>query len=364
MSRRILTAFVAGMLSFPAVALAQSSVTITGMIKMAAETVKLGNSAKTPSSEGRIADELSRVIFQVTEDLGGGLQAVAQIDWRVVPDAGTDAISGNNWVGFRSREWGALLVGRVDLHYHHSPSELTAKAGSLKAWNVSLLSFAGGGGTAIGLGTRTANLVRYESPNWGGLAFTASYSMNPAPPAEADLGSNVRKGNAWNFVPSYAAKDWQFAWSHWRSKPDALAASDQKADRLWGSYAWGGFKIGLAWDRARLTNGTTGITTSNRTAWSLPLRYATAAHTFYLEYTKARDDKATAAADGARMVALAYNYDLSKRTSLGLTYARITNQAGAFYNLFNSAAAQGSASAAVAPGEDPRIWSLGMRHSF
>ena len=291
------------------------------------------------------------------------MQAVAQIDWRVVPDAGTDAVSGNNWVGLRSKIWGALLLGRVDLHYHHSPSELTAKAGSLKAWNVSLLTFAGGGGTAIGLGTRTANLVRYESPNWGGLAFTASYSMNPAS-AEADLGSAARKGSAWNFVPSYAAKDWQVAWSHWRSKPDAFAALDQKGDRLWGAYTWGGFKFGLAWDRSKLLAGASGAVTSERTAWSLPLRYSTGRHAFHAEYTKARDDRATATADGARMVALAYTYDLSKRTSLGVTYAKITNDAGAFYNLFNSAAAQGSASAAVAPGEDPRIWSLGMRHAF
>jgi hypothetical protein len=64
------------------------------------------------------------------------------------------------------------------------------------------------------------------------------------------------------------------------------------------------------------------------------------------------------------MLALAYTYDLSKRTSLGLTYAKITNDAGAFYNLYNSAAAQGSASAAVAPGEDPRIWSFGLKHAF
>jgi hypothetical protein len=94
------------------------------------------------------------------------------------------------------------------------------------------------------------------------------------------------------------------------------------------------------------------------------LRYGTGSHTFYVEYTKARDDKATPFADGARMVAVAYSYDLSKRTSVGLTYARITNDVGAFYNLYSSTGALGSASAAVAPGEDPRIWSFALRHAF
>jgi predicted porin len=363
MGTRRFAAVVAGALALPGAASAQSSVTISGYIKLAVENVKLGQSAKSPSSEARVADELSRILFQVVEDLGGGLQAVAQIDWRVVPDAGTDAASGNNWVGLRSKNWGALLLGRFDLHYHHSPSDLTAKAGSLKAWNVSLLSFAGGGGTAVGLGTRTANVVRYESPNWGGLTLAGSYSMNPAA-AEADIGSSVRRGRAWNIVPSYTAPDWQIGWSNWRSKPDTFAAADQKGDRVWGYYVWRGFKLGIAWDRAELIGGATGVVTSKRTAWSLPLRYARGSHTFHAEYTRARDDKATVVPDGARMFAVAYSYDLSKRTSVGLSYARVTNDAGALYNFYNSAAAQGSASAAVAAGEDPRIWSFGLRHAF
>jgi predicted porin len=142
-------------------------------------------------------------------------------------------------------------------------------------------------------------------------------------------------------------------------------------------------KIGLAYDRSKLRISipqtlsattsaqfagllpvATGTTISNRTAWALPLRYATGNHNFYLEYARARDDKATAAADGARMIALAYAYDLSRRTSVGITYARLRNDPGALYNLYNSAAGQGSASAAVAAGEDPRIWAIGMRHAF
>jgi len=62
---------------------------------------------------------------------------------------------------------------------------------------------------------------------------------------------------------------------------------------------------------------------------------------------------------------VAYAYDLSRRTSVALTYAKISNDAGATYNLWNSAAAQGGTSdAAVAPGEDPRIIGMTVRHSF
>jgi predicted porin len=361
MKLRIFAVVAAGLLAGPA--LAQSSVTISGYFKMAVENVKLGQSAKTPNNETRVADDASRLIFTVVEDLGGALQAIAQLDTRITSDAGTLTGSGNNFVGLRSKSWGALSLGRYDLHYQLVPSEINAKAGSYKAQSVALLAFAGGGGTAVAGNTRTANVVRYDSPNWSGFAFTAAYSSN-APGQEADLGSSARKGGAWNFTPTYTASNWQVGWSNWTSKPDAFAGADERADRLWGYYVWGGLKLGLAWDRARLKAGATGTTTSNRTAWALPLRYATGSHNFYLEYARARDDKASAVADGARMIALAYAYDLSRRTSVGITYARLRNDPGALYNLYNSAGAQGSPSAAVVAGEDPRILAIGIRHAF
>ena len=42
------------------------------------------------------------------------------------------------------------------------------------------------------------------------------------------------------------------------------------------------------------------------------------------------------------MWAVAYAYDFSRRTSVGLTYAKINNDEAAFYNLWNSAALQQS----------------------
>lgn len=363
MRNQVLAAAIAAALAAPAQALAQSSVTISGVLKMAAEHLKLGQSAKSPSGEARVVDESSRIVFNVVEDLGGGLQAIGQVDLRVTMDSGALAGSGNNHVGLRSKSLGTFTLGRWDLHYALTPSEIAAKAGSYKAQNIALLAFAGGGGTAVAINSRTANAVRYDSPRWGGFALTAAYSAN-AGAAEADIGSGVRKGRAWNFVPTYTAAAWQAGWSHWNSKPDAFAGADERANRLWGYYTWGGFKLGLAVDRSRLKAGATGATTSDRTAWALPLRYATGRHSFYLEFSKARDDRATAAQDGARMFAIAYSHDLSKRTSVGVTYTRVNNDAGAFYNLYNSAAGQGSPSGAVAAGEDPRIWSLAVRHAF
>jgi hypothetical protein len=62
------------------------------------------------------------------------------------------------------------------------------------------------------------------------------------------------------------------------------------------------------------------------------------------------------------MIALAYVFDLSKRTSVGLTYAKIDNNSGAAYNFHNISA--GGANNLVANGEDPRLIALTVRHAF
>ncbi|TAK43564.1 MAG: porin, partial [Betaproteobacteria bacterium] len=363
MNKKLLAVAVAGALALPGVALAQSSVTISGFLKMGIDNVKLSNTPKNPSSESRVQDDSSRIIFNVREDLGSGLAAIAQIDWRVTPDTGTDAVSGNNHVGLQSKSWGRFFIGRQDLHYFGRESDLTAK-GSLKADSISLLAFAGGGGTPIAGATRTTNVMHYTTPNWGGFYAVVAYSTNPTA-AEADIGSGARKGRAWNIAPTLAGSNYQIGYSYWSQKADgAGAGSDQRGDRLFGSYKWGGFKVGLAWDKSKIKTGATGVTTSNRTAWSIPASYSWGAHEIHGHYTKARDDKATVAQDGAKMLAIAYAYNLSKRTSMALTYAKITNDAGAFYQPFTSTGALGNAASAAAPGEDPRILAATLRHAF
>ena len=361
MEQRKLAAAVAGALLFPGAALAQSSVTISGYIKAAMENIKLGDSTRPNSSESRLADESSRIIFQMVEDLGGGVQAFAQIDWRVTTDAGTDATSGNNWVGLRGKSWGQFIFGRSDLHYNNTTSEISSKGGSYKAQNLAILAYAGGGATPIAYDTRTHNVYKYDSPNWSGFTVSAAYSTNPNAP-ESDIGSPVRKGNAYNIEPNFTAENWGVGYSYWRAKPDAMATPDQRGDRAWGYFVWGGFKVGLAYDRSKLI--TVGVTTSNRTAWAPTLRYTTGPHNFYLEYSKAKDDKATAVADSAYMSGAAYAYDLSKRTSIGIAYVTVQNDPGAFYNVYGGGGGFASTNAAPLPGEDPRLWSLAVKHAF
>jgi predicted porin len=353
----------------PALALAQSSLTIGGFFKVAIDNISIGdaNPARTGNtSEYRITDDLSRIVFDVTEDVGNGLQAIGQVDMRFSPDNGAGpSATGNSWVGLRSRAWGSLTLGRDDLHYGLQPDDIARKAGSDKARSVSLFDFVQNGAStqAIANATRTPNVVRWDTPDWSGFRMTTAYSTNPLAASEADLGSTVRKGGGWNVNPSYTRPNWQVGYSYWNAKPDASLA-DQRGDTVYAYYKWSGLKVGVGWNKSKLKSPG-GVDAADRNAWTLPLSYNFGPHNLYAHYTRADDDKIQGSNTGANMFALAYFYDLSKRTSVGLTYAQIRNDSGASYQFYtDNGGSQSSANAAPLLGEDPRLISTTLKHAF
>jgi predicted porin len=413
MKRNIVAAAVAGLFAAPVTAYAQSSVTISGFLKGGLENLKLNDfssartGAQTNKSQYGVVDDLSRIIFNVREDLGGGLAAIGQIDMRFKPDdissttgqhVGGNLAQGNSHVGLTSKSWGRIFIGRQDLHYMYTAGDMDGK-NSMRGDSKALLVFAGTGLTAIAGASRTQNLVHYTTPNWSGITGIIAYSSNPTT-VDGDMVAGAgslntdRKGRAWNLNPNYAAANWRVGYSYWNSKPDGgttvpaaapapgsaalttmLGSANQVAHRLYGSYEFGfGLKVGLAWDSSKLKSDTdlpafTGDTTlSKRIAWSIPFQYSfMSKHQITGHYTKAKSDSRIddigINATGANMWALGYSYDLSRRTSLGITYARIKNRQNASYNLYNSASL-GLGQGGLLPGEDPRMFGTTIRHAF
>ena len=148
MQKKLLAMAVAGALAIPGAALAASSVTITGFFKVSYALTKVSNQpAGVRDNQDRVEDESSRMYFRVVEDLGGGLQAIGQIDARFTADNGGLTGGGANWVGLRSKSWGTLGLGRYDLHYIYTEDQTYSRGGSLKMVNTSILGYAGGGGS-------------------------------------------------------------------------------------------------------------------------------------------------------------------------------------------------------------------------
>ena len=414
MEKKLLAISVAVALAVPSVALAQSSVTISGFIQGSFDNMKLGNvnPARTGrTSEGRVNDESSSIVFSGRENLAGGLAGIFRVDFKPNIDTGSLAASGESWIGLSSQKWGSLTMGRHALHYFLAPDDTYYKGVSYRLHPSSLTDFSGRGAVAMANATRTANTIKWTSPLWGGFGLIVAYSSNPLGTAarEADMtaGNTARSGRGWNLHPSYTGSNWKIGYSYWDAKADApstnpaaasataaslstlaptgvsyvlnasvlptngaqLVTADQRGNTLYGHYTWGGWKFGLLWNRSQLKAAATGAglapigtEISDRTAWSIPIRYTTGPHNFMGSYTRASDDKATAGKDGARMWTLAYAYDLSKRTHVAFAVNQLKNDPGAAYSHYVDAGAGTNNN--LAAGERARLFSIGIRHDF
>lgn len=377
MNKKLLAVAVAGALAAPGAAMAQ--VTISGLFKVGISNISVGGT-KTPGrandSQIRVDDNSSRILFNLAEDLGGGLAAIAQLDLRFAPDqagaapANNPIGSGNTYVGLRSNTMGALTLGRWDLHYGNQPDDIASKAGALMASSVSLMDFQNAGVTAVANATRTANVIKWDSPTWGALNLTAAYSTSPlAASSEGDMATIAataakQSGSGINVKGTFTGANWQIGASFWDAKTEATNTAAQTSTAFWGYYRFGGFKVGVGVNQAELKAND--VVVSDRQSYTIPASYTTGAHNFYAHYTVADKDDAAAfagQATKAKMMAFAYVYDLSKRTSVGLTYAKIDNEANARYNFFTGAAL-GSADATPGAGEDVQLIQATVRHAF
>lgn len=368
MKKKLLAVAVAGVLAAPVAAMAESAVTISGYFKVGVDNYKVSDTSAGSGHDGlnksvnRITDNSSRIIFGISEDLGGGLSGIAQLDVRPTMDDGEIGATGNNWVGLRSTSWGTVTFGRHDLHYGKQPDD-TASRGALMAAAISLMDYTADG-NAIANATRTPNVIRYDSPKWGGFAFTAAYSTSGTG-NDSDLATSERKGNAWTVNPSFTGGNFQVGYSHWKSKNDGAGAnSDEKSDVVYGYYKIAGFKVGAAVNKSKVENGTTGAKLADRTNWTIPVSYTVGPHMIAGHFTKAGEDDEQGDDTGAKMWAVSYSYDFSKTTSVALTYASLKNDDNAAYNFFTNTGSLGSANSTLTAGEDGKLMALTLKKSF
>jgi predicted porin len=350
----------------PALAQAQTSVTLSGNVKVGLNSYKLSNGAANGSGMA-MGDGSSRFIIAGTEDLGGGLKANFQWDTRLRPDEGTGTLgSGVSFVGL-SGGFGQVRLGRIDQHYVYGIDEHGARATALQHSSISVLSYVGGTSAltsaAVANASRTANLVRWDSNNMGGFTAGVGYSTAYAG-AEGGVG-DAGKGSAITANLGYAAGPLSVGVSLWDAKSEDKTAG-QKSTRLWAGYTLGIASVGLTWDQSSISTGlTTTKIETKRDAFSIPVKAAIGPGTLMFTYTQAQDAKvagASAANTGAKMFTLGYDYPFSKRTSLGVSYANLNNGTGAAYQLFTGNALSNMPTPTV--GQDTSSFYVGLRHAF
>jgi len=353
----------------PAVASAQ--VVVSGIIKGGVASTTYSNGAPSvtnPNGSGAaVNDGSSRFILSATEKIGT-MSAFFQMDTRFrVDDNGgapssSPLASGNTFVGLGGG-FGSIQIGKMDTHYCSGSDQHGSRATALTHSSCTLLGFVSGNGanTAIANASRSSNVIRYTSPTMNGLTLQLNHSTAWGAAGSEGVVGNPGKGGATHGQLTYSGQGIVAGVSSWDARSEDKGTG-QKGQTIWGSYQAGPLNIGLTYDTS---SAGLGASKAERTVTSVPVRFAMGATTFLGTWSKASNAEIggkDTAGSGATLYSVGIAHDLSKRTSIGVSYGNLNNGAAAQYVMYTQAGLSGHAN--TSKGQDMEQFYLGVRHTF
>jgi predicted porin len=350
-----------GLLALACSAQAQSSVTLFGVADAGLSRGSGSVSARTQLGSG--ANGTARLGVRGVEDLGGGLSAGFWLEAGLTTDDGQGGASNSNnqasgtgaaaagrqGLVFARRStvslmapWGEVRVGRDHVAHYRNKVELdpfqNVGAGAAQPHAGTL-----GGPTA----TRVSNFIGYYlPPGIGGFfGFGQVYfgENNSNTPTEKDgSGASVRLGYATGpFSVSAATGRTRFA--------QTATTGDIRSSNVGASYKLAGATLMASYyvDEADTLTGLEAKGAILGVSVPVGAGEIRAAWSNYKSDAGARPQ--------TKKLAVGYVHNLSKRTALYGTYARLRNSGGA------TAALNG---AVTGPNQSSSGWDLGLRHAF
>ena len=236
MNKKLVALAVAGVLSAPLAAQAQTAnVTLYGRLNLTMEGVQVRNQPEGVSEPWiyRVSSNSSRLGVRGTESLGGGLNAIFQIESSVNGDAGGGTIAGREtFVGLQGG-WGTVKIGNFlapydDIHpiFGNVPTLTTSILSTASLWGQGPASKAQGGFDA-----RLGNSIRYDSPNFSG--FTGSIQ------ASQQTESSNRNGMVYSMGGYYNNGPWQAGLAYERNQNVRATSTVDQAFTIAGGYNFG-----------------------------------------------------------------------------------------------------------------------------
>jgi predicted porin len=385
MNKKLTAIAVAGALAAPAVALAQSTVTVYGKITM--EYGYANQGAGRPNTDIMQTPGGSAVGFKGEEKLGGGLSAWFQCE-------SSADVRGLSQEGFCSRNsalglkgsFGNLHFGRWDTPFKRSMVGMIG-GGDTGLLGLAFLMAGNSTGTAatggiapVGLSRnvwkrRESSLTYYESPSFNGFQILAAFSAANAT-SSVDA-TTAAKPRVTSLAGTYANGPIAVALGYERHTQfgGVGGSNDDRGWTLGGTYTFmGKVKVGAQYIDTRYeTSGTQELTKKN---WSVGVEWnIQGPHNIDASYIKAGDSKGTATTNpglgggngpvlvpgvggtGAKLWQIGYRHEFSKRTSVKAAYVRLTNDTNATYSL-------GGLAAPTIAGENQSAWVMYAQHSF
>lgn len=315
--------------TFVASVAAQSSVTISGKIEASLDHLSIKSAAGSKRTVRSVSSDSSRLIFEGTEDLGGGLRAKFKLDQGFSADTGALGFGGvafgrEAFVGLAGR-FGELRLGRnyIPMDDLAAPLDPFYFTGVGAAWPMTFFT------------PRINNSIKYISPKINGLQLRGLLS-----PSEGVTGASF---NGLGASYSNARFDAHLAYT---LQKDGAPTGDRKELLLGGAIKFDGPRLTAMYvqrDDPGAPKRSTALVGVN-----VPLGLGEVRASYILERQ---------AAAKARKLSVQYVHSLSKRTAVYTGIARLDNNAG-FAETINPALPR------LANGEDVTAFQVGIRHSF
>lgn len=340
-------AALAALTAIAGLASAQSSVTVFGIVDLAATSVSNG-SAGTLKSLANGQSNTSRLGFRGTEELGGGLKAGFWLEGQV--DADTGGTTGFNW---QRRATVSLMgkFGEIRLGRDQNPTYLSWTARDIWGFvgvattNNLRSSFLSLGGATTGV--RISNGINYFLPELGGL-----YGHFAVAAGEGTTGNKYIGGRL-----GYRTGPFDVQGSSGKTYKTGAMVDDLTTWNLGASYNFGPASLEGGYESSQYS-------TLDQELWTVNVRVPFGASQIKAQYTKASGTGPTARPQqyDATLISLGYEYRMSKRTLLYANYGNVDNEGntttGATFT------ASGNGPAGIRRGETSTGYQFGMRHNF
>ncbi len=353
MNKKLLTLAVGAALA-AGMSVAQAEVTVYG--KAHASIDVIDNDAG--SEQTFISDNSSRIGVRVSEDIGGGMKALGQWEISTRTDiANTMTPNRNSFLGLGSDAFGTIRVGKYDTPYKdigRKTDLFNERVGDTR--NVIGLGSADGAFDA-----RPSNVVRYDSPSFGGLQVALLHksgaeetSQNGAGAATAPADNGARYNSAsvsYQGGPLFAAFGYE---TH-----DATGSDDETGMRLGVGFKSGALTVNALYEMLSDVGGTAGADADN---YGVGAAFKFGNATAKAQYFISEPDVVGASADSTLM-AVGLDYAFSKTVTAYVAYAQVDNDPGRDNSVASANGGHGD-TLAVVDGTTPSAFSVGMEMNF
>ncbi|MFN9727563.1 porin [Acidovorax sp.] len=333
-------------------AMAQSSVTLFGIVDA---TYAYGSGSVANRSQltnSGLAS--SRLGFRGVEDLGGGMSASFHLEAAVNNDDGTGgstitnnqaATSSGGGLVFNRRSTVSLIGGFGEVRLGRDLTSQFLNLSNFDPFGTNGVGTTQTLNSSIGgpVRVRASNSIGYFLPGkLGGFYGQAQYYMGE----NLSNVANKKDGNGMGLRVGYANGPIDAALALSETK---YLTGNIKAMNFGGAYDLGVAKLMAHYNQDKISNGAKG------TGYLLGATVPMGAGLIRAAYSTYKIDNVTGNDPRSTKLALGYVHNLSKRTALYATYARVSNKGGATQALNGASTAANNSS---------NGYDFGVRHSF